>query len=78
MRKSVFGGFQPGPTQTRLYTATGDGFRFRKKRDFTICVLKTKGLISCGVTMQLIWAFVFANAKSRFSHDVAPMVQQLC
>ena len=28
-------------------------------------------LISCTVTAQLICAFVFANAKSRFSHDAA-------
>ena len=28
-------------------------------------------LISCAVTAQLICAFVFAYAKSRFSHDVA-------
>ena len=28
-------------------------------------------LISCAVTVQLICAFVFANAKSRFSHDKA-------
>ena len=30
---------------------------------------KTKALISCAVTAQLIFAFVFANAKIRFSHD---------
>ena len=34
---------------------------------------KTKALISCAVTAQLICAFVFAYAKSRFSHDVAQM-----
>ena len=34
-------------------------------------VAKTKALISCVVTMQLIGAFVFTFAKSRFSHDVA-------
>ena len=32
-------------------------------------VVKTKALISCPLTMQLICAFVFAYAKSRFSHD---------
>ena len=31
---------------------------------------KTKAQISCVVTAQLICAFVFAYAKSRFSHDV--------
>ena len=42
-------------------------FRFRRLRHCTIYVAKTKALISCAVTMQLIWAFVFAYAKSRFS-----------
>ena len=29
---------------------------------------KTKAPISFGVTVKLIWVFVFAYAKSRFSH----------
>ena len=32
---------------------------------------KTKVLISCAVTTQLICGFVFAYAKSLFSHDAA-------
>ena len=36
-----------------------------------MCVAKTKVLISCAVTMQLICVFVFAYAKRRFSHDAA-------
>ena len=32
---------------------------------------KSKTLISCTVTPQLIYAFVFAYAKSRFSHVAA-------
>ena len=36
----------------------------------------TKAMINCGVTMQLIWAFVFAYAKSRFSHDAAQLQMQ--
>ena len=32
---------------------------------------KTKTPISCAVTAQLICAFVFAYAKSRFTHDAA-------
>ena len=36
---------------------------FRKKRDCTIYVAKTK--------VQLICAFVFTYAKSRFSHELA-------
>ena len=34
-------------------------------------IAKTKALISCAVTAQLICVFVFAYAKSRFSHDAA-------
>ena len=34
---------------------------------------KTKALISCPVTTQLICAFVFACAKSRFSHDATQL-----
>ena len=37
----------------------------------TIYEVKTKTLISCAVTVQLICAFVFAYANSRFTHDVA-------
>ena len=37
-------------------------------RNCTIRVAKTKALISCAVTAQLICAFVFALAKVRFSH----------
>ena len=32
---------------------------------------KTKVLISCTVTVQLICVFVFAYAKRRFSHGAA-------
>ena len=34
-------------------------------------VAKTKALISFAVTAKLIYIFVFAYAKSRFSHDAA-------
>ena len=40
----------------------------------TIFVAKTKALISCAVTAQLICGFVFAYAKRRFSYVAA----QLC
>ena len=40
-------------------------------------VVKTKGLISCMLTTQLFYAFVFAYAKSRFSHNVAQMQSPL-
>ena len=38
-----------------------------------MCVAKTKLLISFAVTAKLICVFVFAYAKSRFSHDAALM-----
>ena len=42
-------------------------FRFRKQRDCTIQVAKTKTLISFAVTAKLICVFVFAHAKIGFS-----------
>ena len=42
-----------------------------KKRDCTTYVAKTKALISFAVTAKLICIFVFAYAKSQFSHDAA-------
>ena len=39
--------------------------------DCTIRVAKTKALIIFGVTAKLICLFVFAYAKSRFSHNEA-------
>ena len=44
---------------------------FLKKRDCTIRVAKTKALISFAVTAKLICVFVFAYAKSWFSHNEA-------
>ena len=37
--------------------------------DYTSYVAKTKTLISCVITAQLLCVFVFAYVKSRFSHD---------
>ena len=39
--------------------------------DCTFRIAKTKALISFAVTAKLICVFVFAYAKSRFSHDAA-------
>ena len=73
MRKQVFGvsdqvGHKPD------CAATEDCFGFWKKRDCTICVAKTKALIRCAVTAQLICGFVFTYAKSRFSHNEAQIM----
>ena len=46
-------------------------------RSCTICVVKTKALISSAVTMQLICTFVFAYAKSRSSLDAAHLMSYL-
>ena len=50
---------------------------FRKKTDCTIDIMykaKTKALISCTVTAQLICVFVFTYAKGLFSHDAAKFI----
>ena len=38
--------------------------------------MKTKALINCTGTAQLICVFVFAYAKSKFSHDAAHLLSQ--
>ena len=76
--KTWFQGFQPGPTQTRLYRhrrwLKAQNFGFIKKRDNATYVSKTKALISCAGTAQLICALVFVYSKSRFSHDMAQLI----
>ena len=84
VRKPVFGisdqvGHKPGCTVTQDRRSLK--FRFSKLRDCTIYVAKTKALISFAVTAKLICVFVFAYAKSRFSHDEAQFLfreQDLC
>ena len=70
-------GFQPGPTQTRLYShrrwLEAGNFEFRKSRNCTIHIAKTKALISFAVTAKLICAFVFAYADCWFSHAMAQL-----
>ena len=41
--------------------------------DCNIRVAKTKTLISFAVNAKLIWVFVFAYAKSKFSHNEAQL-----
>ena len=68
-------GFRPGLTQTGLYNQRrwlGAGnFGFRKKKNCTISVAKTKAMISFAVTAKLVCAFVFAYADRWFSHAAA-------
>ena len=69
--------FRPGQTQTGLYKhrrwLEAGNFGFRKKRNRTIRVVKTKALISFAVTAKLICAFVFASANCWFSYAKAQM-----
>ena len=62
--KTGLRGFRPGLTQTGLYKLRKEleawNFGFKKKRNCTIRVAKTKALISFAVTAKLICAFVFA------------------
>ena len=62
--KTGLQGFRPGLTRTGLYSyrrwLEAGNFGFRKNMNCTICLAKTKALISCAVTAQLICAFVFA------------------
>ena len=49
-----------------------------KKRNCIIPVAKTKVLISCAVTAQLICVFVFAYVIIRFSHVAAQFMLNVC
>ena len=70
-KKTGLWGFRPGLTQTDLYSHRSRlvawNIWFKKKRNCSIPVAKTKVLISCVVTAQLICA----KAKFQFSHDAA-------
>ena len=71
VRKTVFRGnkqvrHKPGCT-------VKDGKKFeisdlRRRRRIVLCVAKTKMLISCTVTAQLICSFVFVQVKCWFPH----------
>ena len=68
MRKTVFGFLTRSDKKRAVKPqkmAKGLKFRIRKKTECTIYVEKTKALISCAATMQLICAFVF-NMKKGF------------
>ena len=67
---------QPSGFPTRPDTnKQGRNFGFKKKYYCNIRGAKTKALISCAVTAQLICAFVFAKAKFYVSHDASPYNQ---
>ena len=65
MRKPVVGVFDLVLHSHRRWIEAGN-FGFRKYRDCTIYVKKTKALISFPATAKLICAIVFAYAKAGF------------
>ena len=77
--KTELQGFQPGLTYYTAWAvqpqkqARSLKFLFKKKRNCMIGVAKTKALISCAVTAQLICIFVFAYADCWLSHEAAQL-----
>ena len=80
MRENQQFGFRPCLTQTGLYShrsrLEAGNFGYTSKKDYTICVAKTKALISFTVTAKLICAFVFAYANCWFFDAVDQMLSQ--
>ena len=82
-KKKSLHGFRSDLTQIGLYSQRSrldaGNFGYKKKRDCTISisVAKTKALISCAVTAQLICVFIFAYVKKQFSHYVVQIKQTL-
>ena len=78
LRKPVFG-VADQVRHKPVCTATEDGERLEisdlESRGIveSMYIAKTKALISWAVTAQLICSFVFAYAKSRFSHNEAEL-----
>ena len=63
-----------GSRRIRSRSITIDRYHKGLEVEVDIRVAKTKALISFAVTAKLICAFVFAYAKSRFSHNEAHIV----
>ena len=61
--------FQLGLTQTGLDGQRLEISDLRSRGNVSINIAKLKALISCVETALLIYVFVFAYAKGRFSHD---------
>ena len=62
------------PVQSQKMAEAGN-FDFRKQRNYTICVAKTKAMISFAITAELICSFVFAYTDCWFSHALAQILQ---
>ena len=66
--KTGLWGFRAVQPQTM---ARGLKFQILEAEDCTLCVGKTKALISCALSAKLlIYVFVFAYAKKRFPHNM--------
>ena len=73
MRKSTI--WFPNRSDTnRAVQIEAGNFGFRKERNCTIRIAKTKAQISFAITAKLISAFGFAYADCWFSHDAAQIV----
>ena len=78
--KTCLWGFRQGPTQTIQPQKMATGLKILDfgSKGLVLSMKQKKMLISCVVTLQLVWTFVFAYAKSRFSHDPVLMVKSPC
>ena len=76
MKKPVFGVSSTNRAVKPQNMARGLRFRI-KEEEGLYYVAKTKVVISCVVTAQLICTFVFDYAKSRFSHDSAHFMRSI-
>ena len=61
---------------TPNFKVTETGYGLKKKVACAICVAKTKMLIRCIVTAQLICTFVFVSACCWFSYVAAHMIKK--
>ena len=68
---------KPGCMLSHRRWLKAGNFGFRKTRNCTICVAKTKMLISFAVTAKLICTFVFAYADCWFSHAAAHIINSI-
>ena len=70
LQENLFWGVSNQVRHRPVCTTTEEGVRLEILDDI-------KTLISCMVAAQLIFVFVFAYAKSRFSHDGAHLIRLL-
>ena len=78
MRKPVFGLSDQVHTNQAVQPqkiSRGLKFRINLEKGLYYPCSEKRALISCEVTAQLICVFVFAYAKSRFSHNEAHLNQ---